>query len=145
MRLLSAFFLCLIPIAPALAAPTHITFVTDWKAQAEHGGFYEALAEGFYAKRGLDVTIREGGPQVNVPQLLAGGAADFGIGSNNRISLNMVKQKCADPRHHGDLRKRSAGPDQPSGVPRPCFAGGNARAASILISVAREAAASGPG
>ena len=63
-------------------APTHITFVTDWKAQAEHGGFYEALAEGLYAKRGLDVTIREGGPDVNVPQLLAGGAADFGIGSN---------------------------------------------------------------
>jgi len=74
------------------AAATHITFVTDWKAQAEHGGFYEALAEGLYAKRGLDVTIRAGGPQVNVPQLLAGGAADFGIGSNGFISLNLVKQ-----------------------------------------------------
>jgi NitT/TauT family transport system substrate-binding protein len=72
---------------------THITFVTDWKAQAEHGGFYEALAEGLYAKRGLDVTIRAGGPQVNVPQLLAGGAADFGIGSNAFIALNLVQQK----------------------------------------------------
>src|ERR1700743_1224306 len=72
---------------------THSVFVTDWKAQAEHGGFYEALAEGLYAKRGLDVTIRAGGPQVNVPQLLAGGAADFGIGSNAFISLNMVQQK----------------------------------------------------
>jgi len=71
---------------------TRIIFVTDWKAQAEHGGFYEALAEGLYAKRGLDVTIRAGGPQVNVPQLLAGGAADFGIGSNSFISLNLVKQ-----------------------------------------------------
>ena len=70
---------------------THITFVTDWKAQAEHGGFYEALAEGLYAKRGLDVTILEGGPEVNVPQLLAGGAADFGIGSNSFIPLNLVK------------------------------------------------------
>ncbi len=93
MRFLIAAFLFVL-IAPAAAAParTHITFVTDWKAQAEHGGFYEAVAEGLYAKRGLDVTIREGGPQVNVPQLLAGGAADFGIGSNSFISLNLVKQ-----------------------------------------------------
>src|SRR5471032_3134766 len=79
--------------APPPAPLTHITFVTDWKAQAEHGGFYEALAEGLYAKHGLDVAIRAGGPQVNVPQLLAGGAADFGIGSNSFISLNLVKQK----------------------------------------------------
>src|SRR6185312_15194149 len=91
MRFLFALFLCLL-ISPALAAPTHITFVTDWKAQAEHGGFYEALAEGLYAKRGLEVTIREGGPQVNVPQLLAGGAADFGIGSNSFIAMNLVKE-----------------------------------------------------
>ena len=41
---------------------------------------------------GLDVTIREGGPDVNVPQLLAGGAADFGIGSNSFIPLNLVQQ-----------------------------------------------------
>src|SRR5438105_588277 len=58
----------------AAAAPlTRITFVTDWKAQAEHGGFYEALALGLYRKRGLDVRIVEGGPSVNVPQMLAGG------------------------------------------------------------------------
>jgi NitT/TauT family transport system substrate-binding protein len=69
-----------------------ISFVTDWKAQAEHGGFYQALAEGLYAKRGLDVTIREGGAAVNVPQLLAGGAADFGIGSNAFIPLNMIRE-----------------------------------------------------
>ena len=70
---------------------TPVTFVTDWKAQAEHGGFYEALAEGLYAKRGLDVRILQGGPSVNVPQMLAGGAADFGIGSNDFIALNIVK------------------------------------------------------
>jgi NitT/TauT family transport system substrate-binding protein len=75
---------------PAQAATT-IRFVTDWKAQAEHGGFYQALAEGLYAKRGLDVKIIQGGSEVNVPQLLAGGAADFGMGSNSFISLNMVK------------------------------------------------------
>jgi NitT/TauT family transport system substrate-binding protein len=91
MRFFIPLFFALL-IAPASAAPTHITFVTDWKAEAEHGGFYEALAEGLYAKRGLDVTIREGGPQINVPQLLAGGAADFGIGSNSFITLNLVKE-----------------------------------------------------
>jgi len=71
---------------------TKIRFVTDWKAQAEHGGFYEALAEGLYKKAGLDVTIIGGGPAVNVPQMLAGGAADFGIGSDSFIALNLVKQ-----------------------------------------------------
>src|ERR1700749_4118123 len=99
LRLLAAFLLAATPMlaAPALAAPaerprTHITFVTDWKAQAEHGGFYEALAEGLYGNFGLDVTIREGGPDVNVPQLLAGGAADFGIGSNAFVVMNLVQQ-----------------------------------------------------
>ena len=76
----------------AVAAPTRVVFVTDWKAQAEHGGFYEALAMGLYKKRGLDVVIRQGGPSVNVPQLIAGGAADFGIGSNSYVALNLVKQ-----------------------------------------------------
>src|ERR1700749_2139937 len=77
--------------SPARAA-TSIRFVTDWKAQAEHGGFYQALAEGLYAKRGLDVKIVQGGPEVNVPQLLAGGPANFGMGSNSFISLNIIKQ-----------------------------------------------------
>jgi NitT/TauT family transport system substrate-binding protein len=71
---------------------TRIVFVTDWKAQAEHGGFYQALAEGLYAARGLNVVIRPGGASVNVPQLLAGGAADFGMGSNGFIPFNMVRE-----------------------------------------------------
>jgi len=78
-------------ITPAAAATT-IRFVTDWKAQAEHGGFYQAVAQGLYAKRGLEVKIIQGGPDVNVPQLLAGGAADFGMGSNSFIAMNLVKQ-----------------------------------------------------
>jgi len=90
-RLAAALLLCLGVCAPAHAA-TSITFVTDWKAQAEHGGFYEAVATGLYAKAGLDVKILEGGPSVNVPQLLAGGAADFGMGSNGFIPLNMVRE-----------------------------------------------------
>lgn len=68
-----------------------ITFATDWKAQAEHGGFYQAVARGFYARRGLEVAIVTGGPGSNVPQLMAGGAVDFGMGSNSFIALNMVE------------------------------------------------------
>ena len=68
-----------------------VTFATDWKAQAEHGGFYQAVAKGFYAARGLEVAIVPGGPGANVPQLMAGGAVDFGMGSNSFIPLNLVE------------------------------------------------------
>ncbi len=78
---------------PAAAAATPIRFATDWHAQAEHGGFYEALAEGEYKRRGLDVTIVQGGPAVNVPQLLASGAVEMGMGSNSFIVLNLVAEK----------------------------------------------------
>ena len=76
----------------AAAARTTIRFATDWRAQAEHGGFYEALANGEYAKRGLDVQIVQGGPGVNVPQLLASGAVQAGMGSNSFIALNMAQE-----------------------------------------------------
>ena len=68
-----------------------VSFATDWKAQAEQGGFYQAKALGLYEKAGLDVTIRSGVPGVNIPQLLGAGAIDFGMGSNSFIPLNMVK------------------------------------------------------
>ncbi len=71
---------------------TVIRFATDWRAQAEHGGFYEALANGEYAKRGLDVRIIQGGPGVNVPQLLAAGSADLGIGSNAFVVMNLAQE-----------------------------------------------------
>jgi NitT/TauT family transport system substrate-binding protein len=78
------------------AAPTSgltpIRFATDWRAEAEHGGFYEALAEGEYARRGLDVKIIQGGPGVNVPQLLAAGSVDMGVGSNAFIVLNLMQE-----------------------------------------------------
>ena len=85
-------WIAVVLLAAQAGAATHVTFVTDWKAQAEHGGFYEALAEGLYQKAGLDVAIMEGGPSVNVPQILAGDAADFGIGSNGFIPLNLVRE-----------------------------------------------------
>jgi NitT/TauT family transport system substrate-binding protein len=57
-----------------------VTFGTNWYAQAEHGGFYQAIATGIYADHGLDVTIQMGGPQVNGTQLLMGGGIDFFMG-----------------------------------------------------------------
>lgn len=72
------------------ATPVKVTFVTDWKAQAEHGGFYQALAQGSYTKAGLDVTIRQGGPAVNTPQLIAAGAVEFAMGSNHFQPLNLA-------------------------------------------------------
>src|SRR5437867_12930945 len=68
-----------------------LTFGTNWKAQAEHGGYYQAVATGIYKKLGLDVTIRMGGPQINHPQLLASGVIDFNMGSNCFSALNYVK------------------------------------------------------
>ena len=53
------------PEAPAKSAapgPTRVRLATDWRAEAEHGGFYQALATGEYARRGFDVQIIQGGP-----------------------------------------------------------------------------------
>lgn len=75
--------------AAALAAPhVHaqaripVTFGTNWIAQAEHGGFYQAVADGTYARLGLDVTIVPGGPQVNNRALMAAGRIDFFMGGS---------------------------------------------------------------
>ena len=81
--------------AVPLAQPgaTVIRFATDWRAEAEHGGIYQAQATGEYQKRGLDVRIMPGGPGVNVPQYLAAGSADMGIGSNAFGVMNLVREK----------------------------------------------------
>ena len=57
-----------------------VTMSTNWFAEAEHGGFYQAVAKGIYKDHGLDVTLKMGGPQVNGTQLLMGGAIDFFMG-----------------------------------------------------------------
>jgi len=59
---------------------TKVVFVTNWYAEAEHGGFYQAAAEGLYRKQGLDVEVKMGGPQINVMQLLLAGQADLIMG-----------------------------------------------------------------
>jgi NitT/TauT family transport system substrate-binding protein len=71
--LLAAAFAFALAGTAAAAGPDRIVFATDWLAQAEHGGFYQAVAEGIYKKHGLDVTLKMGGPQVNGLQLLAAG------------------------------------------------------------------------
>ncbi|HQT80130.1 MAG TPA: ABC transporter substrate-binding protein [Rhodopila sp.] len=69
-----------------------VTFGLDWRAEAEYGGYYQALATGIYAKHGLDVTIQQGGPQVNHTQLLIAGRLDFNITGNSFLALNFVKE-----------------------------------------------------
>ena len=77
--------------APAWAAD-RVAFGIDWLAEAEYGGYYQAVAQGIYAKHGLDVTIRQGGPQVNQAQLLLGGRLDFTIAGNSFLALNFAKE-----------------------------------------------------
>jgi NitT/TauT family transport system substrate-binding protein len=85
-------------LALALAAPPvwpqslpKVVFLTNWLAQAEHGGFYQAVAEGTYRKHGLDVDVRMGGPQVNVVQLLLAGQADLVMGYDLQ-TIKLVEQ-----------------------------------------------------
>jgi len=79
-------------VEPDADGRIRLRFATDWRAQAEHGGFYQALASGAYEKRGLNVQILQGGPGVNVPQLLASGAVELGMGSNSFIPMNLVAE-----------------------------------------------------
>ena len=81
----------LIGLAGTAQALDQVTFGTNWKAQAEHGGFYQAVATGIYERHGLDVTIRPGGPQVNHAQLLAAGQIDFNMGANVFGAFNYVQ------------------------------------------------------
>ena len=72
-------------------APERIVFATDWLAEAEHGGYYQAQAEGIYRKYGLEVTIKPGGPQVNGLQLLAAGQLDIVMGDALQV-VSAVEQ-----------------------------------------------------
>lgn len=75
----------------AACAQDKVTFATNWKAQAAHGGFYQAVADGTYKKYGLDVTIQQGGPQVNNRPLLPAGRIDFLMSGNLLHSFDNVK------------------------------------------------------
>ena len=70
-----------------------VSFGTNWVAEAEHGGFYQAVADGTYAKYGLEVTIVPGGPQVNNRILLPVGKLDFYMSANSLQAFDSVAQK----------------------------------------------------
>ena len=76
----------LILVASLVLAASHPAFALDaaslqlkWKHQFQFAGYYQALEQGFYRDAGLDVTIREGGPGIDVSEAVAGGKADFGV------------------------------------------------------------------
>jgi NitT/TauT family transport system substrate-binding protein len=75
---------------PTAHADDKVSIVMGWTAEAEHGGIYQAVATGIYRNHGLDVTIRQGGPQVNSAQLLMAGAVDFRSGQNDSGDFNYV-------------------------------------------------------
>ena len=78
-------------LLPTAQAQQAVTFATNWKAQAAHGGFYQAVADGTYKKYGLEVTIRQGGPQVNNRPLLPARRIDFLMTGNLLHSFDNVK------------------------------------------------------
>ncbi|MGZ2257340.1 ABC transporter substrate-binding protein [Roseobacter sp. A03A-229] len=71
---------------------TPVVFGTNWLAQAEHGGFYQSVADGTYAECGLDVEIISGGPQVNNRALMLAGRIDFHMGGDMLQAFNAVKE-----------------------------------------------------
>jgi NitT/TauT family transport system substrate-binding protein len=90
--------LCMAGLLAALAplaalAQDKVVFATNWKAQAAHGGFYQAVADGTYRRYGLEVTIQPGGPQVNNRPLLPAGKIDFLMTGNLLHSFDNVKNQ----------------------------------------------------
>ncbi len=87
MTRLAMFLFAVLALCPPAEAdgqkpPDKVTIAANWLAEAEQGGFYQAVADGTYAKYGLDVTILPGGPQKNNRLLLAAGKVDFYMGDN---------------------------------------------------------------
>jgi NitT/TauT family transport system substrate-binding protein len=86
-------------IAPAISpgraqtALDKVSFGTNWVAEAEHGGFFQAVADGTYKKHGLDVTIVPGGPNDNNRMLLIAGKLDFFMAANTLMSFDAVANK----------------------------------------------------
>lgn len=91
MRLTTAAAVLAAAFTGAAMAQDKVTYGTDWLAQAEHGGFYQAVADGTYAKYGLEVTIVPGGPQAANRALLIAGKIDFYMGGV-LSSLDSVKE-----------------------------------------------------
>ena len=76
----------------AVAQTTEVVFGTNWLAQAEHGGFYQSVADDTYEECGLSVSIVPGGPQVNNRALLLAGRIDYHMGSDMLQAFNAVRE-----------------------------------------------------
>jgi NitT/TauT family transport system substrate-binding protein len=91
--LLRALTVVAVTAAPAAAQTLDkVTFATNWVAEAEHGGFYQAVADGTYKKYRLDVTIIPGGPNVNNRILLPAGKLDFFMSANSLQAFDAAEQ-----------------------------------------------------
>lgn len=92
-RALTALLVAFVMAVPPCRAQTmldKVSFGTNWVAEAEHGGFFQAVADGTYAKYGLDVTIVPGGPNDNNRMLLIAGKLDFFMAANTLMSFDAV-------------------------------------------------------
>ncbi len=78
--------------ASAALALESVSFGTNWEAQAEHGGFYQSVADGTYEECGLDVTIVPGGPQVNNRAQMLAGRMDFHMGGNMLQAFDAIEE-----------------------------------------------------
>ena len=83
----------LVPLARRARAQTldKLSFHTDWRAQAEHGGYYQAIAAGLYRKAGIECELRPGGPSLNIGQMLLAGRVDM-IMSNSFEAFTYVRE-----------------------------------------------------
>ena len=95
LRALIAGFLAILAAPAPAGAQTldKVSFGTNWVAEAEHGGFFQALADGTYKAYGLDVTIQPGGPNTNNRLLLTAGKLDFSMTANTLQSFDAVANK----------------------------------------------------
>ena len=93
LALAAAASIALVPAALAAShAPVEVAFGTNWLAQAEHGGFYQSVADGTYEECGLKVEIVPGGPQVNNRALLLAGRIDYHMGGDMLQAFNAAAE-----------------------------------------------------
>ena len=126
----------------SVRAQDKVVVITNWFAQAEHGGIYQALASGLYKKHGLDVTVKMGGPQVNAIQLLAADQADF-IMNRDFAVLQGVSKGLPLVTVLAPMQFDAAGPADARGRAGPRIAEGQddpdrEHGAPVLVAVAEE-------